>query len=87
MDKSTSRFSRMAFGGGEAGELAAHRALVAHEALLVPGTRVRVYRGNPEGMTGVIVADVGGHRYSVDAGDGLGWEIESRNLEIVEVAS
>lgn len=76
------RFSRLAFGGGEAGERAANEALVAHEARLVPGTRVRVYRGQPEGMVGVIVGERGGRRYAVDAGDGLGWEIESRNLEV-----
>lgn len=76
MDKSTNRFSRDAFGGGEEGERKAHAALVAHEATLLPGARVRVYRGPYEGMTGVVV----GHR--VQTPDGLTWAIESRNLEL-----
>jgi hypothetical protein len=79
-----SRFSGQAFGGGEAGELAAHEALVAHEAKLVPGTQVRVYRGKPEDAVGVIVAKCGGRRYAFDCGDGLRWEVESRNLECLE---
>lgn len=78
------RFSRLAFGGGEAGETAAHKALLAHEATLVAGARVRVYRGNPSGMVGTVAdGNAPGSRcvYVVDA-DGLRWAIESRNLEL-----
>lgn len=80
------RFSRLAFGGGEAGEMAAQEALVAHEARLTPGTTVRVYRGNPEGATGTIIGERGGRMYAIDCGDGLTWEVESRNLEVVDTA-
>ena len=79
-----SKFSRLAFGGGEAGELAAEQALAAHESALVAGVHVRVYRGQPEGMTGVCEGHCGGRSYRVRAADGLGWEIESRNLELAE---
>lgn len=66
------------------GERTAHEALAAHERLLVPGVRVRVCRGIPEGMVGTIVERRGGHNYAVRSvsDDGLTWEIESRNLEI-----
>lgn len=80
--KRTNRFSREAFGGGEAGERLAHEALLKHEALLLPGTSVRVYRGSPEGALGRVVAERGGRRLAVDFGDGLTSEIESRNLEL-----
>lgn len=77
------RFSRLAFGGGEAGEIAANEALVAHEAQLVPGAKVRVYRGNPEGLVGTIVEQADGRSFRINAADGLSWTIESRNLELV----
>jgi hypothetical protein len=77
------KYSRLTFGGGEAGERAAQEALVAHEATMVPGARVRIYRGQPLGVEGTIVEERGGRRYAVDAGDGLTWEIESRNLELI----
>jgi len=85
VDKSTNRFSRLAFGGGEEGERLAHQALLAHEALLVPGTKVRVYRGNPEGMVGTIEGEAPGRSVYVrsDENDGLRWAIETRNLELV----
>ena len=77
----TNRFSRIAFGGGEQGEIAANAALRAHEALLVPGTVVRVYRGRPAGLTGPIGDRVpGGYELR---GEGLTYIVESRNLEIV----
>ena len=86
MSEIISRFSRQAFGGGEAGERLAQEALAAYEARLVPGARVSVCRGNPEGSVGTIVAKRGGRRYAVDTGDGLTWEIESRNLEVLTEA-
>lgn len=44
--------------------------------------RVRVYRGSGKGMLGIIIGERGGCNYAVDTGDGLVWEVESRNLEI-----
>lgn len=83
MNSTQNRFSRLAFGGGEEGEAAAHRALLAHEALLVTGANVRVYRGNPEGAVGTIMGEAEGRSYLVRMSDGLTWTIESRNLEVI----
>jgi len=75
-----SRFSRELFGGDEA---AADRALSTHERQLTPGTSVRVYRGRAVGLVGIIVGARGGRRYAVEGSDGLTWEVESRNLEVL----
>jgi len=82
MSNVADKFSRLAFGGGEAGELAAQTALAAHEATLMPGTAVRVYRGNTH-VSGIVQdRDCGGRRVVVRNADGLDWEIETRNLEV-----
>ncbi len=83
-DKTTNRFSRDRFGGGEQGEALAHKALLKHEASLVPGATVRVYRGNPAGMIGTIESGkiVNGRSVAVIDADDLRWTIETRNLEI-----
>ena|ERR1700677_4681717 len=79
--KLTSRFHRDHFGGGETGERKAYEALLAHETKLRPGVRVRVYRGRQAGLVGTITGRH--HRgYGLDTGDGLHWEVESRNLEV-----
>lgn len=85
MSNVADKFSRLAFGGGEAGELAAHEALVAHENTLVPGASVRVYRGNTHVAGVVQERDCGGRRVVVRDSDGLDWECETRNLELVTV--
>ena len=77
-----SRFSRDAFSGDEG---AASAALTAHEAALLPGSRVRVYRGQQTGLVGVVEdrQAPGSRCVAVRDADGLGWSIESRNLEVV----
>ena len=82
--KTTNRYSRDAFGGGEHGEDLANEALFAHEATLVVGVRVRAYRGAE--LTGVIVElepGFGGRSVVVRDGDGLRRVVETRNLELI----
>lgn len=81
-----SRFSAAAFGGGEAGELAAADALDAHDAQIIEGVSVRVYRAGhpgPEvGSIGVVERRDGGRRAVVRVDD-LSWILEVGNLEVV----
>ena len=85
MNKSTNRFSRDRFGGGDAGERLACAALTAHKARLTPGTLVRIYRGRSEGMTGTVESGraPGVNTVYVDDGEGLHWIVEIQNLEVV----
>lgn len=80
--KETSRFY---FGRGEDAERRAHEALTAHEAVLTPGTPVRVYRGSQLGLTGIVAdGDAGARRvYVVEDGGSLRWTFETRNLEVM----
>lgn len=79
--KIDNRFSRTHFGGDEA---AADRALELHEAKLEPGTQVRVYRGYNIGLIGTIApGHAPGRRVYMRDPDGLRWEIETRDLELI----
>jgi hypothetical protein len=77
------KFSRDAFGGGDEGEMAAARALEAHEKGLRDGVAVRVYRGRGwvVGRTGIVDGEPQGRVYTVKLDDGMRVEVESRNLE------
>lgn len=55
-----------------------------HESHLVPGTRVRLIRGQQAGMIGTVVDGyAGSRRVYVETDDGLRWAVEIVNLEIV----
>jgi hypothetical protein len=71
---------RDVFGGNEA---AAYAAIVEHEAKLVPGTYVRIYRGQLEGTVGIIEG-IGEGGYRIHVYQGLHVTTQSRNIEIVE---
>jgi hypothetical protein len=76
------RYSRHAFGGGEHGEMLANEALVAHEATLTLGVKVRAYRRVT--VEGVIVDANAeqGRSVIVEDADGLRHIVETRNLEL-----
>lgn len=77
------RFSRHAFGGGEHGETLAHEALVAHEATLVLGARVRQYRrGSVVGTITDLEAEQGRSVIVTEDETGLRHVVETRNLEL-----
>ena len=77
-----SRYSRHAFGGGEHGETLAHEALVAHEATLIVGAKVRQYRrGSAEGTIVSLDAEQG-RSVIVEDSNGARWIVETCNLEL-----
>jgi hypothetical protein len=59
------------------GEAAAHAAVAAHAAALVPGTRVVSTRG----VTGTILGEGPGLEVRLEGDDGLRWSIDLRDLE------
>ena len=77
----TNRFSRQAFGGGEAGERLACEALEAHMLTLTPGTLVCA-TGNYGVLGGRIIGRGAGLEFRIDTGDGLTWNVDARQIEV-----
>ena len=74
------KFTRALHGGFEQAET----ALLAHEALLIPGCAVRVYRGPNTGFEGVVVDGEAPVRRGVLVSDGVRTlPEETKNLDIV----
>jgi hypothetical protein len=79
-------FVRDSYGGGELGEQRAHKALTLHEGRLRPGTRVRLTRGREKGLVGVVApGDAFGRSVYVDTVDGMRWQVETRDLEVLSM--
>ena len=75
------KFTRALHGGFEQAEA----ALLAHEALLIPGRAVRVYRGDNAGFVGVVLEGEAPIRRGVLVSDGVQTiPEETKNLEIVQ---